>query len=190
MSTAIGICRIPQNPAGGDPSRRLRFHGPPPWNIGSWLLPGSPDPGWRGPRGPRLLSVTLGTHLQKGPLEPTKGTPPWLAVWILSQRIQKGSGMCTAGTRSRVSLEPRRRGDCFSRPTAGAAAFCSSAAGTRQHRAVSPAGSRCTPGCMHPGVPQGTVPGPPGTGTPPPRITPPSDRRRRADGLQAIEHEA
>ena len=84
-----------------------------------------------------------------------QGVYPWLAVWILHQRIQTGPGVYTGGTRSCVSLEPRRRGDCLSGAVAGEAESCTPPAGGVLHADRVSSAAWCTQGAHAPWVPQG-----------------------------------
>ena len=133
------------------------FMGPPPCIH----RPGRcPDPQIRAGAGPETSDCQLyswGPPSAGGPQEPTKGLP---LVGCLDGLRDHPDGVrpCSQVTRPCVSLEPRRRGDCFSRALAPRPVSCTPA-GVQDTWYTGPhAAAWCTPGAWSPGYSRG-IPG-------------------------------
>ena len=111
------------------------------------MHPGSPDPGLEGrPTGP-IAVVNPGDPPRTGDPRANQGWYPWLAVWMPGHGHPDGVTACSQDPRSRVDLEPRRRGDCFS-GTLAPRPFCRRPGGVRHAWYTGPhAAAAVYPGC-------------------------------------------
>ena len=190
MSTAIDSWPFPEKRPGGAPRHRLQVHGSPSMDLPTLVGPRIPRSGVEAaprlpiatgqPWGPTsasdLQSQPRGTPLV-GCLDPTEGDPDEV-------------GHVRQLARSCVPVEPPRGGDCFSQPVAGEPVSCTAANGgaVPAVQAASPGlAAGCTRGAWVHRVPD-SVQYPSGHGRVPTVVgilTPPSDRRRRAEPSRA-----